>query len=130
MVIHPFVWRIMHYSCYPLIFTKRLFTYPLSNILYLGYPYGNIISNYHGTFIHIFMYGCYLFLNIYQTSFFCQFYRFIFRCILFFTNVTSKIFHFLQVENFMELVSLKFMSCHLPQVNLLQHFIRFSIRKR
>ena len=36
-------------------FTTILYTYPLSYIIYLGEPSGNIISNYHGTFIHIFM---------------------------------------------------------------------------
>ena len=32
-----------------------LYTYPLRNIIYLGEPSGNIKSNYHGTFIHIYM---------------------------------------------------------------------------
>ena len=40
-----------------------------------------------------------------------------------------KIFHFLQVEHFLKLISLKFSSCCLPKFNLLQHFIRFSISK-
>ena len=39
----------------PSIFTNILYTYPLSYIVYLGEPSGNIISNYHGTFIHIYM---------------------------------------------------------------------------
>ena len=39
----------------PPIFTTILYTYPLRNIIYLGEPSGDIISNYHGTFIHIFM---------------------------------------------------------------------------
>ena len=39
----------------PPIFTTILYTYPLSYIIYLGEPLGSIISNYHGTFIHIFM---------------------------------------------------------------------------
>ena len=39
----------------PPIFTTILFTYPLRYIIYLGEPLGNIISNCHGTFIHIFM---------------------------------------------------------------------------
>ena len=47
----------------PPIFTTILFTYPLRYIIYLGEPSGNIISNYHGTFIHIFMHGYY---SIYQ----------------------------------------------------------------
>ena len=37
------------------IFTNIFYTYPLRNIIYLGELSGNIISNYHGTFIHIFM---------------------------------------------------------------------------
>ena len=36
-----------------------------------------------------------------------------------------KIFHILQVEFFLELISLKFLSCRLPQANIIQHFIRF-----
>ena len=39
----------------PLIFTNILYTYTLRYIIYLGEPSGNIISNYHGTFIHIYM---------------------------------------------------------------------------
>ena len=39
----------------PLIFTNILYTYTLRYIIYLGEPPGNIISNYHGTFIHIYM---------------------------------------------------------------------------
>ena len=37
----------------PPIFTTILYTYPLRYIIYLGEPSGNIISNCHGTFIHI-----------------------------------------------------------------------------
>ena len=43
----------------PPIFTKTVYTYTLSNIIYLEEPSGNIISNHHGTFIHIFMHGYY-----------------------------------------------------------------------
>ena len=43
----------------PPIFTTILYTYPLRYIIYLGKPSGNIISNYHGTSIHIFMHGYY-----------------------------------------------------------------------
>ena len=39
----------------PPIFTKILYTYLISNILYRGEPSGNIISNDYVTFIHIFM---------------------------------------------------------------------------
>ena len=39
----------------PPVFTTILYTYPLSYIIYLGEPSGNIISNYHGKFIHILM---------------------------------------------------------------------------
>ena len=47
----------------PPIFTTILYTYPLRHILYIEEPSGKIISNYHGTFIHIFMHGYY---HIYQ----------------------------------------------------------------
>ena len=55
MVIYSSVWRIMHYSRYPRIL-QRIYTYTLRYIIYLGEPSGNIISIYHGTFIHIFIY--------------------------------------------------------------------------
>ena len=48
------------------IFTNNLYTYKLRYIIYLGEPSGNIISNYHGTFIHIFMHGYDPNLNIYK----------------------------------------------------------------
>ena len=41
-----------------------------------------------------------------------------------------KLFHFLQVEIFLKLISISFPSCRLTQVNLLQNFIHFQIRKR
>ena len=66
MVIYPSVWRIMHYSRYPRFKYIYIYTYKLSYIIYLGEPLGNIISNCHGTFIHIFMHAYYpIFLNIY-----------------------------------------------------------------
>ena len=40
----------------PPIFTTILYSYPLRYILYLGEPLGNIISNFHGKFIHLCMY--------------------------------------------------------------------------
>ena len=43
----------------PPIFTTILYTYPLRFIIYLEEPSGNIIMNYHGTFIHIFIHGYY-----------------------------------------------------------------------
>ena len=49
----------------PPIFTTILYTYPLRYIIYLEEPLGNIIKNYHGTFIHIFMHGYY---PIYQNN--------------------------------------------------------------
>ena len=56
----------------PPIKKKCIYTYALSNILYLGEPSGNIITNYHGTFIHIFMHGCY---PIYQKKIFKPFFH-------------------------------------------------------
>ena len=41
----------------PPIFTNILYTYTLRYIIYLGEPSCNIISNHHGTYIHIFMHG-------------------------------------------------------------------------
>ena len=37
----------------PPILTKYIYKYSLGYIIYLGEPSGNIISNYHGIFIHI-----------------------------------------------------------------------------
>ena len=55
----------------PMIFTKYIYKYTLSDILYLGKPSGNIILNYHGTFIHIFMHRYY---PIYQKKIFKTFF--------------------------------------------------------
>ena len=43
----------------PPIFTNILYTYTLRYIIYIGEPSGNIISNCHGTFIHILLHGYY-----------------------------------------------------------------------
>ena len=62
--------------------------------------------------------------------------RFSVNVIVLFSDVPSflpmllpKLFHYLQVEYSLKLTLLKFISCRLPQTNLLQNFIRFSIRK-
>ena len=47
----------------PLLFTKKIYTYTLSNITYFVEHSGNTISNYYGTFVHIFMHGYYLILK-------------------------------------------------------------------
>ena len=47
-------------------FPTILYRYSLKYIIYLGEPSGNIISNYHVTFIHIFIHGYY---PIYQKKF-------------------------------------------------------------
>ena len=41
----------------PPIFTNNIYTYILRYMMYLGEPSGNIIKNYHCTFIEIFMHG-------------------------------------------------------------------------
>ena len=43
----------------PPIFTTILYTYIFRYMINLGEPSGNILSNYHGTFLHIFMHGYY-----------------------------------------------------------------------
>ena len=60
----------------PPIFTNNLYTYTLRYIIYIVEPSGNIISNYHGTFIHIFMHLYYPNLKIYILN------RFFYRSIL------------------------------------------------
>ena len=42
----------------PPIFTRKLYTYKYSYIIYLGEPPGYIILNEHVTFIHILIHGC------------------------------------------------------------------------
>ena len=113
-----------------LIFTKKIYTYILRHIIHIGEPPGNIIPNYHGTFIHIFMHGYDLNFKYILNRFFYQCCRFICQCIFFLANINSKTVSFLQVEIFLELISLMFPSCRVPQANLLQNFIRFLIRKR
>ena len=103
MVIYPSVWRIMNDSRYPNFYNKYIYT--LNYIICLGEPSGNIISNYHDTFIHISMNGYDPNLKIHILNrFFVNVAVLIFQCIFFITNVTF----------FLELVSLKFPSCCLP----------------
>ena len=98
--------------------------------MYLWEPSDNIISNYHGVFIHIFMHGYYP-INIYiYLTIFCQ-------CYLLFADVSSFLlmlllnsFIFYKFNFSLELISLNFLSCRLPQSNLLQSFICYSIMKR
>ena len=49
---------------------------------------------------------------------------------VFLPTINEELFHYLQVGYFFQLLSVKFTSCRLPQANLLQHLIHFSIRKR
>ena len=83
---------------------------------------------------HLYTYSCMdmiLILKIYIKPFFSdQCCRFLCQCIFFLANINSKTVTFLQVEIVLELISLTFPSCRLPQANLLQYFIRFSISKR
>ena len=74
------------------IFTNNLYTYSLRYIIYLGEPSGNIILNYHGTFIHMFMHWYDTSLNIYIINrfFLDQCCHFICQCIFFLANITSK----------------------------------------
>ena len=79
----------------PPIFTKNIFTYTLSYTIYLGEPWGNIISNHHGIFIHIFMHGYDPSFKIYiLTVCFGQYCRFICQCIFSLANFTSKTISF------------------------------------
>ena len=116
----------------PPIFTNILYTYSLRYIIYLGEPLGNIISNYHGTFIHIFMHWYDPIFKIYKwNSRFSSINLAVFFVLSFFLpTIHQELFHYLQVGFLFQLISVKFTSCCLPQANRLQHFIRFSIRKR
>ena len=73
-----------------LIFTTILYKYPLRYIIYLGEPSGNIISNYHDTFIHIYMYWYDpIFKKIYETLFFPRLILPFFGSLFFLANNTS-----------------------------------------
>ena len=51
-----------HYALFslpPILKNIYIYTYKWSNIIYLGEPLGNIVSNYHGTCIHIFIHVYY-----------------------------------------------------------------------
>ena len=81
---------------------------------------------------HLYTYTCMDMILIYQYIF----NRFFVDVAVLFANVSYflptlllKLFYFLQV-GFFQLISLKFPSCCLPQANLIQNFIRFSISKR
>ena len=83
---------------------------------------------------HLYTYACtdmILYLKIYETVFFlgqcCRLYLTLY---LFLPTIHLKLFHFLQVGFFLQLISWKFPLFCLTQTNLLQHFIIFSIRKR
>ena len=94
----------------PSIFTTFLYAYALVNILYLGEPSGNSFWNSYGAFIHIFIHGYY---HIYQKEnyqivFFCQCYRFIFRCSFFLVNVTSRTLSFFTSLNLSQVDIIKF----------------------
>ena len=84
----------------PPIYTKKLYT--LRYIIYLGEPSGNIISNYHGTFIHIYMHWYDPMFNIYiWNSFFPRVMLPFFLSLSFFLpKIHLKLFHFLQVGFF------------------------------
>ena len=86
----------------PTIFTNNLYTYTLIYIIYPVEPSGNIISNYHGAFIHISIHGYDHNFKIYKLN------RFIsVNVAVLFINVyyflpmlLLKIFRFLLVELF------------------------------
>ena len=122
----------MNYSCYPqFLQIIYIYIYIFRYIIYLGEQSGNVISNLHGTFLHIFMHQYEHNLKIYILNLF-----FLVNVAVLFANLSSflptlllKIFHYLQVGLFLHVISLKFLSFILPQANILQHFIRFSISK-
>ena len=84
------------------IFTKYIYTYTLRYIIYLRQPSGNIISNYHGTFIHIVMHGYDPNLNKYILNRFFSVNVAVFFAIVysFLPMLLLKIFRFLQVGFF------------------------------
>ena len=121
----------MHYSCYPRLY-NYLYTYTLRDIIYIVQPLGNIISNYHGTFIHIYMNSYDSISKIYiWNSFFSSINLAIFFWFSLFScqQYTKNYFIIYKLDSLFQLISVNFTSCRLPQSNLLQHFIHFSISK-
>ena len=86
----------------PPIFTNTLYTYPLRYIIHLGEPSGNIISNYHGKFIHICIHWYDpIFKKIYETVFFPWLILPLFLVLsIFLLTIYQELFHYLQSEFF------------------------------
>ena len=97
MAIYPLFGELCTFLV-TLNFYNILHTYALSNILYLGEKSVNLISNYHGTFIHIFMYR-YYHIKKKIKPFFCQCCRIICWRSFFLANVTSKTLSFFKSWN-------------------------------
>ena len=131
MVIYHSVWRIMHYSRYPRFLQLFLYPYPLRYMIYLVEPLGNIISNCHGRFIHIFMHWYDPIFKIYEwNSRFSSMNMAVFFSLFSCQQYIKNFIIIYKIDFLFLLRSVKFTSCRLPQKNLLQHFINFSIRKR
>ena len=131
MVIYTSVRRIMHYYLTPAFFLTVLYSYTLRNKIYLREPSGNIISNCHGTFIHVFMHWYDPIYIIYKwNSHFSSIHMAVFLFSNFLWEQYIKNFVIIYKSEFLYLlISVKFTSCGLPQANLLQHCIHFLIRK-
>ena len=85
------------------------------------------------TMAHLYTYSCIVLSYckyIERNCFSSQCYCFICLCIVFLSNVTSRTVSFLQVECFLEFISLNFLSCGIPRANILQRLICFWISKR
>ena len=109
-------------------FTTILYSYPLINILYLGEPPGHSIRNYHDTFIYIFMHGYYYICQMKFIKLFSVNVTVLFEDVsTFLMKLLLKLFHFLVAQKFLRLITLKFPSCCISQVHLLQNLICFSI---
>ena len=131
MVIYTSVKRIMHYYITP-DFPTILYTYPLRYIIYLRELLVNIISNYHGTFIHLYMHWYDSVYKRYKRNsrFFFDLYGGFFVLIFLCEQYIKNFIIIYKAEFLFLLISVNFISCRLPQANLLQHCIHFLIRKR
>ena len=101
MVIYTSVRRIMNYYLTP-DFPTIIYIYPLRYIIYLEEPLGDIISNYHGTFVHLYMHWYYtIYLkNINETVVFPRFIWPFFCSHFFMQTIHQELYHYLQDQVF------------------------------
>ena len=131
MAIYPSVWRIMHYFRYPRFLQIFLIYISIKVYDLSGEPSGNIISNYHGTFIHIYMHSYDLMFKIYiWNSYFPWLILPFFLSLSFFLRtIYQKLFHYLQAGFFISADISKFYVMSSPTVKIGLCQVKQSIQR-